>query len=100
MPDDDEIFRFQIAQALAREPSRAELEVDLAARVWRWLRTPDDRLLLPEIQPFPLTDDLKALAHDPMRERSHAPHPAEDYDRHRAGLSTDAADVEGLGRTG
>lgn len=100
MPDDDEIFRLQIAQALAREPPRAELEVDLAARILRWLRTSDDRLLQPEIQPFPTVDKLAAPVHPREREGTQMPPHAEGHNRYRVHLSDDAADGEETGLNG
>lgn len=84
MPDDDETFRRQVAEALAREPSRAELEVDLAARILRWLRTPDDRLLQPEIWPFVPTNEPTALGHEPKCTESQVSPPAGDHDRDRS----------------
>lgn len=91
MPEDDETFRRQVAEALARKPARAELEVDLAARILRWLRTPDDRLLLPEIWPFAPTNEPAALVQEPKRTGPHVPPPSGDQDHHR---SNDAGEGE------
>jgi hypothetical protein len=96
MPDDDETFRLQIAQALAREPSRAELEVDLVARILRWLRTSDDRLLQPEIWPFAPTNEPAAPVQEPKRTGPQVPPPTGDEDHHRSYLFNDAGESEEL----